>query len=512
MPKKERIELAAVIDIGSSELRLKSAQFSKTRIKYLESLIYPLALGRDTFNTGKIGFDKVDKACEIIRNFMMIIHEYGITNIRVVATTAVREATNTDYFLDQVKIKTGLNIIVMDDMEEKLYIYKLLTRLLKDDVKNSALMVHIGSGNIGLSAMESGRIQFTQNIKVGSLRISELFGDIQEYSSEFYVVLEEYLHSFTDMLETVIPENNKHFVVSGTEITGASELIGASKKGVFHMIPKDKFLEFYQEIKLKTTERAAEDYRISAEKAEVLFPAMCIFHNLLRFTQAEKIIASEVTLSDAILYEMLCPQEFAAINKDFGKNTLLSAMALAKKCDAMESHYKQVENFAVKIFDKMKKLHGLGPREKLLLQTAAILHDIGKFINLSHHYRHSYDMITGSDITGLNQLETEIVANLAMYHAHRAPGPLDNNYTKLDLSTRVLVSKLTAILRIADALDRGHTQKFSEIDVRITDEELMVIISTNENIDLEQWSFKDKGAFFEEVFGIKAVIRQKKVM
>ncbi|MDR2649561.1 MAG: HD domain-containing protein [Clostridiales bacterium] len=512
MPKKDRIELAAVIDIGSSELRLKSAQFSKTRIKYLESLIYPLGLGRDTFNTGKIGFDKVDKACEILRNFLMIIHEYGITNIRVIATTAVREATNMDYFLDQVKIKTGLNISVMDDMEEKLYIYKLLTRLLKDDVKNSALMVHIGSGNIGLSALEGGRIQFTQNIKVGSLRISELFGDIQEYSSEFYIVLEEYLHSFTDMLETVIPENTKHFVVSGTEIATVSELIGAAKKGVFHMIPKDKFLGFYQEVKMKTTECAAADYRITAEKSEVLFPAMCIFHNLLRFTQAEKIIAAEVMLSDAILYEMLCPQEFASINKDFGKNTLLSAMALAKKCEAMESHYKQVENFAVKIFDKMKKLHGMGAREKLLLQTAAILHDIGKFINLSHHYRHSYEIIIGTDITGLNQLEIEIVANLAMYHAYQAPSPSDANYTRLDLYNRVLVSKLTAILRLADALDRSHAQKFDEIDVKITDDELLITISTDENIDLEQWSFQDKGAFFEEVFGIKAVIRQKKVM
>jgi exopolyphosphatase/guanosine-5'-triphosphate,3'-diphosphate pyrophosphatase len=154
----------------------------------------------------------------------------------------------------------------------------------------------------------------------------------------------------------------------------------------------------------------------------------------------------------------------------------------------------------------------MGPREKLLLQTAAILHDIGKFMNLSHHYRHSYEMITGAEITGLNQLETEIVANLAMYHSHRQPGPLDANYTRLDLYNRVLVSKLTAILRLADALDRSHTQKFDEIDVKITDAELLITISTDENIGLEQWSFKYKGAFFEEVFGIKAVIRQKKVM
>ena len=512
MPKKDRIELAAVIDIGSSELRLKTAQFSKTRIKYLESLTYPLALGRDTFNSRKIGFDKVDKVCEIINNFLLIIHEYGISNIRVVATTAVREAANMDYFLDQIKIKTGLNISVLDDMEEKLYIYKLLTRLLDADVKDSALMVHIGSGNIGLSTLERGRIQFTQNIKLGSLRISELFGDIQEYSNEFYIILEEYMHSFTDLLETVIPENTRHLIVSGNEIAVASELIGINGKGVFNTLPKVKFLNFYNEIKHKTTERAAADFRITAEKAELLLPAMSIFHNLLRFTQAEEIISADVMLSDAILYEMLCPQEYSVINKDFSKNTLLSATALAKKFNVMESHYKQVENFSIKIFDKMKKLHGMGSREKLLLQVAAILHDVGKFININHHNHHSYDIITGVDITGLSQLETEIVANLAMYHSLKVPSPLDANYTRLNLYNRVLVSKLTAILRLADALDRSHTQKFSEIGTKITDNELVIMISTDTNIDLEQWSFNEKGAFFEEVFGIKAVIRQKKVL
>jgi len=512
MHKKEKVELAAVIDIGSSELRLKTAQTSKSRIKYLESLTYPLSLGRDTFTTGKIGFDKVDKSCDIIRNFMIIIREYGINNIRVVATTAVRESTNMDYFLDQVKIKTGLNISVMDNMEEKLYIYKLMSHLIKADYKNSALMVHIGSGNIGLSAFENGLIQFTQNIKLGSLRITELFGDIQEYSNEFYIVLEEYLHSFTNSLEPVMPSNSKHFIVSGTEVSVASELIGAEKKGVFSMIPKEKFLEFYHEVKLKTTERASADYHIAIDKAEVLFPAMCIFYNLLRFTQAEKIITSDAMLSDAILYEMLCPKEFADISKDFNKNTLLSAMALAKKCNVMDSHYKQVQSFSIKIFDKMKKLHGLGPREKLLLQTAAILHDIGEFVNINYHHEHSFEMISGADIVGLNQIETDIVANLALYHSHKAPSSLDRNYTKLDLYNRLLVSKLTAILRLADALDRSHSQKFDKIDVKITDSELLITISSDENIGLEQWAFKEKGAFFEEVFGIKAVIRQKKVM
>ncbi|MDR1638232.1 MAG: HD domain-containing protein [Clostridiales bacterium] len=512
MPKKDKFELAAVVDIGSNELRLKIAQMAKGKLKYLESLTYPLSLGRDTFNKGKIGFEKVEKACEIIRNFQTIIKEYGVTDIRAVATTAVREATNSDYFLDQLKIKTGLAITVMDDMEEKLYIYKLLMRFMKDEIKRSAMMVFIGSGNIGVSILEDGRIPFTQNIKVGSLRVSEMFDDIQEYSSEFYVVLEEYLDSFTDVLQHSLPPDVKNIVVSGTEIEMAAELIGAEKKNLFYHIPVDRFHAFYNDARLKATGQLSKELKIPVEKSELLLPALSVFNNLLGFTKAETIIASQLALSDAMLYEMLCPDDFQAINKDFGKNALLSAAVLAKKNDAVEGHYQRVGDFAVKIFDKMKKIHGMGSREKLLLQIAAILHDIGKFINLSNHFRHSYEIIMGSDIVGLNKLELSIVANIALYHSQIVPSLGDENYRKLDVYNRVLVSKLSAILRLADALDRSHKQKFSEIDVKTTDGELSITVTTDQNIDLEQWSFKEKGRFFEEVFGIKAVIRKKRVL
>jgi exopolyphosphatase/guanosine-5'-triphosphate,3'-diphosphate pyrophosphatase len=209
---------------------------------------------------------------------------------------------------------------------------------------------------------------------------------------------------------------------------------------------------------------------------------------------------------------MLASDSFADINKDFGKSAVLSARALARKYNAREAHYLAVEHFALKIFDKMKKLHGMGPREKLLLQLAAILHDTGKFINLSHHYRHSYAIIKGSDIVDLNVMETEIVANLALYHSQKIPSNADENYRRLDLYKRVLISKLSAILRLAVALDRSHTQKFSDIDVKITDSELLVTVMTDKNTDLEQWSFKEKSRFFEEVFGIKATIRKKKIV
>ncbi|MCL2462012.1 MAG: HD domain-containing protein, partial [Defluviitaleaceae bacterium] len=507
-----RSRAAAVIDIGSNELRLKIAENIRGKFKYIENLTYPLSLGRDTFDTGKISFEKVEKTCAIIKNFLAATREYGVAAVRVFATTAVREAVNSEYILDQIKIKTGLDIRVIDDMDEKLYIYKFVTSLVGDGVKQSAMMVYIGSGNIGMSVLEEGRIPFLQNIKVGSLRITEMFEDLQEYSGEFYVVLEEYLNSFTDVLEGDIPPLIKNFIVCGNEIAMVAELAQAEKDGIFYTITKEKFASLYNDLKNKTAERIAAEHRLPIEKAEVLLPAMCIYNNLFRFTQAEVIISPQILLTDAILYEMLFPEEFSAINKEFNKNAVLSARALAKKYNAMEGHYRKVEDFALKIFDKMKKVHGMGAREKLLLEVAAILHDTGKFINLKTHYQNTYNIVRGSDIVGLNQREVGIVALICRYHSSQTPSAEDADYRLLDPADRVLVSKLSAIIRIADALDRSHMQKLNDLDVKLTDTELILNITTDRNTDLENWAFNDRAAFFEEVFGIKAAVRKKKVM
>ncbi len=511
MSKKTKPETVAVIDIGSNELRLKVATGGKSSLQYLDSLIYPLSLGRDTFSTGKISYDKADKTCDIIKNFQTVAQSYGVTSLRTIATTAVREAQNKEYFLDQLMIKTGQAVQVIDDAEEKLYIYKLMCKLLTAEQKNSALMVYIGSGNIGISLLEEGRIPFIENIKVGTLRINEIFESIQDYSSEFYLVVEEYIRSFTDLLDDVIPEKVKNFVVSGPEISMVAELCKATRDNIFQYIQKDSFLKFYEEIKHKTVSRIATDYKLASDKAEVLLPAMALYKNLLEFTESDKIISPMVFLSDSIIYEMLFGEEFADINKDFNKNTLVCARTVAKRFNVMEDHSNSVERFALKIYDKMRKIRGLGQRHKLLLQTAAILHDIGKAVNIRSHYRHTYSIIKGLDIVGLNSTEIEIVANICLYHSRITPSFNDESYRGLDQDKRVLVSKLVAVLRIADALDRSHAQKLSDIDVKISDSELVVTVETDKNIDLEQWAFNDKSLFFEEVFGLKAILKKKRV-
>jgi exopolyphosphatase/guanosine-5'-triphosphate,3'-diphosphate pyrophosphatase len=186
----------------------------------------------------------------------------------------------------------------------------------------------------------------------------------------------------------------------------------------------------------------------------------------------------------------------------------LAAKSLAERYQADMAHIDCVNLFAVTIYDKMTKIHGLGTRDKLLLQSAAILHEIGKFISGDGgHALYSYEAVRVSYLPGLNQHETEIVALICLYHSRFTPTMQDLRFSSLDIGDRVRVSKLTAILRLADALDRSCNQKLKKINVGIAEEVMYVSAETSDNVALEQWAFNDKCRFFGEVFGIRAELK-----
>jgi len=505
---------AAVIDIGSNEMRLHIAQSGKINgfIKYLERLSYPLSLGRDTFHGGKLSFEKVDKACEVINNFKQAALSYGVSQIRTVASTAVREAKNKDYIIDQIKIKTGVDVEVINDNDEKLRIYKLLAIHAEEQLKESTLLVYIGTGSIGVSLFTDGRMPRTWNIRAGSLRMGELFGDLQEYTKDFYKLMEEYLATYTYKLREDLPESINHFIVSGPEVEVMARLVGVENlySTPLFEISRQTFTSLYEKIKRKSTDKIATDYNLNIDKADSLLPAVCTFKDVFGQTNAKSITATCLLPSDAALYELLHPKQFASADKRFEKGAVQSARALCKRHNVNLKHGELVRDFALKIFDKLRKLHGLGARDKLLLTLASLLHDIGACVNTLDHHLISYQIIRHADFVGLIGNEQEIIALICRYHSSNMPKLSESRYANLDPESKVRVSKLAAMLRLSDALDRSHTQKYDSIETKITDNALIVTVTTDKDISLEKWSFAKKGRFFAEVFGLKAELKVKK--
>ena len=227
--------------------------------------------------------------------------------------------------------------------------------------------------------------------------------------------------------------------------------------------------------------------------------------------EAGKIWAPGVTLCDGIAYEYAEKNRIIAANHDFEKDIIACAQNISKRYRGSKKRSETLEKIALNIFDGIKKLHGLGKRERLLLQISTILHDCGKYISMVNLGECSYHIIMATEIIGLSHLEREIVANVVKYnHMEFEYYEAMEKLSMLDRESYIKIAKLTAILRLANGLDRSHKQKFKDVKITMKEDNLIFTVDTDEDIMLEKGLFGARADFFEEVYNIRPVIKRKR--
>ena len=195
---------------------------------------------------------------------------------------------------------------------------------------------------------------------------------------------------------------------------------------------------------------------------------------------------------------------------DFDADVISAAEFLSEHYNSYSPHIEALRTLSTKIYDTLNKIHGLGKRQRLLLETATILHDCGKYVSLADGPDSAYQIIMSSEIIGLTHLEREIVAMTVLYNT-RPLDPYEDVSEKLDQDSYLIVAKLSAILRVANALDQSHRQKFKNIRIAVKNRELVITVEAFEDISLEQALFENKTAYFESIYSMKPILRQKRV-
>ena len=225
---------------------------------------------------------------------------------------------------------------------------------------------------------------------------------------------------------------------------------------------------------------------------------------------AEEIWAPGVNVSDGMAYDYAERHKIIRSTHNFDEDILSAAKQLSKRYEGFSPHIDALTSMSVLVFDAMKKVHGMGRRERILLQTAAILHDCGKYVSLAHGPECAYHIIMESEIIGLTHLERQIVACAVFYNTY----PLEDYEEladRLDQNSYMTVAKLSAILRVSNAMDRSHKQKFKNVKASVRGKQLVITIESMDNIILEKGLFAVKSEFFERVFGMKPVIKEKRI-
>ncbi|RRD95347.1 hypothetical protein EII17_03630 [Clostridiales bacterium COT073_COT-073] len=512
MPKKQ----IAAIDVGSHSIQMKVGEINrKGEFRELDHFYKTTTLGRDTFTTGKISFASVDKLCELLEVFSRVIKDYQITHYKAVATSALREAGNKDYIIDQVKQKTGIDITVLSNSEEQFYHHRAIKSRMPEIDKilaENTLMIALGAGSIQITAYHNQTLNSTQNIKIGALRLREVFGMLENELLDYQTVIEEYIKANLDAIDIFQEKlTYKNLIVVGGEIELLNRIQQKFLKNTEARLQIPDFDKLRQLLMSQSVVGLAEQYDVAYERAEILHPIMLLLDNVIKQVGTEQIILSEIGLNDGIIDE-LHEEIYSLTSKTtYAGDILENARELARRFYYHERHQKTLEDYASFLFQKTRRVHGMH-EEELLLRTSIILQDVGKSIDQSNHAIHSYHIIKALEILGLSEREVNIIAQVAGYHTDSRPKFLDNDYRLLPQPDRILISKLTAIIGLANALDKSHQRKYELESVSLKNKDLVIRATTRflSNTTLEEWSFKGKAEFFKEVFGVMPILKIKK--
>lgn len=508
----------AAIDVGSYELSCKIFQFSpKTGMKEIDSVIYRLDLGSESFANKKISKEKVDELCNVLNSFKTVMNTYKVEEYKAHGTSAIREMENKMILLDHIQQRTGIRVEEISNSEQRFLNYKAIASKGEEFnriIEKGTAILDIGGGSIQISLFENNSLIATQNMKLGVLRLEESIKHLASNNINFESLLEEMINTQLSVFKKLYLKDREieNIIVVDDYVSFLMQKYEKEGKGTAHL-SYDRFHKYVNEAKSCGTFEMARKFGISEENATRTFISSVIIRRCMKVMGARQVWSPGVVLCDGIGFEFGQKNGLIKEEHDFEQDIVACALNLSKRYLGNKKRSETLENIALTIFDAMKKVHGLGKRERLLLSLATLLHDCGKYISMSNLGECSYNIILYTEIIGVSHVEREIVANVVKYN-HLKFGYYDivEQSSKLDKQAYLTIAKLTAILKLANGLDRSHKQKFKDIKINLKDHDLIISVNTNEDITLEKGMLENRSDFFEEVFSIRPVIKQRKTV
>ena len=491
------------INLGSSEISLKIFEISKKNgISELTHVRRKFAIGEETYSTGIISYRSMTEICSTLNDFTRVMEEFGVENSDVYATSGIREAENMLVLVDQIRIQTGYDVRTLSNSEARFLYYKALASKdprFNECIQEGTIIADVGAGSMQLSVFDKGTLLVTENLLLGSSRIHELLQ-----------VMEDEAYDFNDLIDEYIEKDITNFFkknVSGIEIRHVIAVGGMIPDAYYFM--KDRKSEFDGFIKSKTMIKSKFFSGLSKQMAKLVIPTVMILRKISDLASCEKLILSPIDLCDSMAYEFAERRLRMTIDHDFTADILATADTIASRYMADLEHIKTIEMLALQIFDHIKKLHGLGKRERLLLQIAVRLHNIGSFISDIHSRENSYHIIMDTELIGISDRERRMIANMVRYNDDRFP---DYLAIRDDISKEqyITVVKLNTILKTANVLDKSNRHKIKTVGVKLDGDILTLTAETMADITLERGLFHEKANAFEEIFGIRPKLVQKK--
>jgi exopolyphosphatase/guanosine-5'-triphosphate,3'-diphosphate pyrophosphatase len=448
----------------------------------------------------------MNAAISVLRGYREMLDSYNVQHVRAVATSAVREATNSDAFIDRIFMAVGLDVEIIEASEELRLTVSAVRETLtsKKPFKGHTLVADVGGGSALMAVLQDDEIINSGSYALGSIRLQEALDITGEPPRRVADMLRQQIGSVVSAMGATLPlEKIQTLVAVGGDVRFAAAQVGREGPNEhIHVLSPGQFDAFVEEVCNHSPDDLTRQYKIPFADAETLVPALLVYQAVLEATDAGELLVCDVSMRDGLMHD-LAMQALGRKDTQEASSAIRSAMSIAEKYHCDLAHAEHVATLSLMLFDQFQDVHHLQPRHRLLLQVAALLHEVGGYVNGRAHHKHSYYLISNSEVFGLRAHEQQMVANIARYHRRSAPKPSHQPYMSLPREDRVVVCKLAAILRIADALERGHNQQVRKIHINHDEDEMVLHVDGVKDLALEERALENKADLFEEVFGLK---------
>ncbi len=497
----------AAIDVGSNAIRLAIATLTPDgHHEVSHNAREAVRLGQDVFATGSISPASMERAVEAFGRFREQIERHAVASVKTAATSAVREATNRDSFVSLIAEKCEIQISIIGPEEEARLVHLALKERI--NLKNRlALLIDIGGGSVEVSLATHTGILSTESYQMGSVRLLQILEHERLGEKRFNQLVSKYVDTIEQRLKRELGEQQIDCCI-GTG--GSIESLGELRRAMFGKNNTSKIRAEELDSAVKTLQGMNIDERIQKlqlrpDRADVIVPAAIVLQKIVHQAGVDEVMIPGIGLKDGLILEMVSEQFYPEKHLDY-EQVISSALQLGRKYAFDEPHSKAVACLSLQIFDQTRTIHELDRESRTLLEVAALLHDVGQFISVSNHHKHTFYVLQANPVIGLTPAQMDIVSNVARYHRKSSPKLQHKNYEHLSPKQRNIVSTLSAILRVANALDREHSGNVRGVDLTFKKPKFSIRLKGEGEMLLAKWALTQRCDLFEEVFGGKLAV------
>ncbi|MBI1760774.1 MAG: Ppx/GppA family phosphatase [Acidobacteria bacterium] len=509
--------ILSAIDIGSNSIHQVVVETDREKpFRVLASAKEMVRLGRSAARDRRLSPAAMNRAIEALQKFRANAESHGAREILTTATSAVREATNQQEFIERVTKETGLHVELLSGIEEARMIALAVAMRMPQSNNCRALAIDIGGGSTELPVTQNGEPAVLISLKLGSVRLTEQLGASDPPS-------EKTLRRLRAELRAVIAQRAPEIKTVGFDVCyGTSGTIAALERVALQRHLKNPTAPgraakrseaslSLKELRALNEELArlplAERARVAGlnrARAEIIIAGGQLLEALMETLEVEQLTVCDWALREGVVIAHLTKRGATVTSTATRLErdpSLRGALALAAHYRADLKHAHRVAYLAQQLFDDLRSLHMLGGEHRRLLMAAAVLHDIGYLVSHTDHHKHSAYLIDNSELTGFTASEVAIIANVARYHRSTLPKPKHSYFAKLPAETRAVVRKLAAILRIADALDRDHEGRVRGVRAELDAKTARIFAISTRPSETTLWRMEERADLFEQEFG-----------